>query len=431
VTGFAITVVMWGLGFVFRLPALTLPSPVLGGLMLGCLVAGGAAAGRLTRYSWRAGLGTGLVAATLDLMILGSLLGGRQPGEVERSRLLAQILGGDAGGVSGLWWVPCWLLCGAALGAVGSGLVARLLPAPAPHRPPVNWPCRMANVTVGSTLLLLFVGGVVTSKEAGMAVPDWPRTSGYLMFLFPLSRMTGGVYYEHTHRLLGCLTGLCAITLVVYLLVRDRRPFLRWLGPLVVLAVVTQGVLGGLRVTEDARTLAAVHGVLGQVVLCLVVSLAVVTTRTWREPHRLPAAGAGVDVGLSQVLAAAILLQLVLGGLLRHLDSSMTPHIVLAMPILLLGTCVGLRMLGLYQAAPTLVRAGVTVAGMIWVQVCLGIVTLAATAPTRGQGLAPRLADVVLSTAHQTLGASILAGVVVLILLCRRLLEPTVPAAAR
>ena len=72
---------------------------------------------------------------------------------------------------------------------------------------PNCWPHRLAVLTTAATFLLILAGGVVTNTGTGMAVPDWPTTFGYNMFLYPLSRMTGGVYYEHAHRLFGSLVG--------------------------------------------------------------------------------------------------------------------------------------------------------------------------------------------------------------------------------
>ena len=65
-------------------------------------------------------------------------------------------------------------------------------------RAAVHW---WAVLTAMLTFVLLCSGGLVTSHGAGMAVPDWPNSFGYNMFLFPVSRWVGGIFYEHTHRL--------------------------------------------------------------------------------------------------------------------------------------------------------------------------------------------------------------------------------------
>src|SRR5215475_10665959 len=81
-----------------------------------------------------------------------------------------------------------------------------------------GWLHRFACVTAAATLLLIALGGLVTSHEAGMSVPDWPNSYGYNMFLFPISKWAGGIFYEHTHRLLATIVGTLTVILT------------RWLG---------------------------------------------------------------------------------------------------------------------------------------------------------------------------------------------------------
>ena len=64
------------------------------------------------------------------------------------------------------------------------------------------WLHRFAVLTAAATLFLIWMGGLVTSHGVGMAVPDWPTTYGYNMFFFPFSQWVGGVFYEHSHRLI-------------------------------------------------------------------------------------------------------------------------------------------------------------------------------------------------------------------------------------
>src|SRR3982751_5919345 len=105
---------------------------------------------------------------------------------------------------------------------------------------------RLALSTAGATMLLVVFGGLVTNTGAALAVPDWPSTFGHNMFLFPWSGMVGGVFYEHSHRLLGALVGLLTVALAVTLWPRGGR--LRLLGLVALAAVIAQGVVGGLRV---------------------------------------------------------------------------------------------------------------------------------------------------------------------------------------
>ena len=193
------------------------------------------------------------------------------------------------------------------------------------------WLHRFILVTAAATFLLLGSGGMVTSHEAGMSVPDWPNTYGYNMFLFPVSKWVGGIFYEHTHRLLASGIGLLATVLAVWLWRKDARAWMRWLGVLAFVLVALQGVLGGLRVTLQMDKLGIVHGALAQLFFVLICALALFTSRWWqnlqtgRAGSPLPAVSAD---GVTRpggslrtlVLAATILifLQLILGATMRH-----------------------------------------------------------------------------------------------------------------
>ena len=190
------------------------------------------------------------------------------------------------------------------------------------------WLHRFILVTATATFLLLGSGGMVTSHEAGMSVPDWPNTYGYNMFWFPVSKWVGGIFYEHTHRLLASGIGLLTTVLAVWLWLRDPRPWLRWLGLLAFVLVALQGVLGGLRVTLDMDKLGIVHGALAQLFFVLTCALALFTSRWWlkvAQASRLPgqstvqtAAGTAALRWLVLMTTLLIFLQLILGATMRH-----------------------------------------------------------------------------------------------------------------
>ena len=136
------------------------------------------------------------------------------------------------------------------------------------------WLDRFAWFTAAATFLLLGLGGLVTSHEAGMSVPDWPTTYGYNMFLFPLHLWEGNILYEHTHRLLASLVGLLTSILAVWLWLREPRSWLRWLGAAAFFAILLQGLLGGLRVTLLKDEIGIFHAVLAQSFFVLVTLIA-------------------------------------------------------------------------------------------------------------------------------------------------------------
>ncbi len=191
------------------------------------------------------------------------------------------------------------------------------------------WPHRVAVVTTAATFLLILVGGVVTNTGAGLAVPDWPTTFGQNMFLFPWSKMVGGVLYEHAHRLLGSVVGSLTLTLAVLLWAVEPRSIVRGLGIAALAAVVIQGVLGGLRVVLAAAELAIVHGAFAHAFFALVAAIALLTSAGWRrEVPIVRSIGALRVRRLALWTTAGLYLQIVLGTLVTHLGARLDAHLV-------------------------------------------------------------------------------------------------------
>lgn len=182
------------------------------------------------------------------------------------------------------------------------------------HNP---WLSRYAWFTAFCTLVLICFGGLVTSHGAGLAVPDWPNTYGYNMFFFPVSQWVGGIFYEHTHRLVASGVGLLTTVLALWLWRNDSRRWLRWLGVVAFLLVVVQGVLGGLRVTLLKDEIGIFHGALAQLFFVVVTAIALFTTEWWENlaGRRL------VPIPVRHLFLAGtglVFLQLTLGAAMRH-----------------------------------------------------------------------------------------------------------------
>jgi cytochrome c oxidase assembly protein subunit 15 len=180
------------------------------------------------------------------------------------------------------------------------------------------WVHRYACVLSAATLLLVAAGGMVTSTQSGLSVPDWPTTYGYQMFSFPLSGMVGGIFYEHGHRLIASVVGLLTIGLALALWRVEPRRWVRRLGFAAVAAVVLQGVLGGLTVLyllPDAISIS--HAGLAQIFFCLSVTLAVVTSPRWRAPALLPVDDARLAWRMV-LLTGLVYVQVLIGATMRH-----------------------------------------------------------------------------------------------------------------
>jgi heme a synthase len=183
-----------------------------------------------------------------------------------------------------------------------------------------KWLDRFAWFTCIATLLLICSGGMVTSKGVGLAVPDWPTTFGYNMFLFPVSKWVGGILFEHTHRLIASAVGFLTIILAIWLWRSDDRRWVRNLGVIALAGVVVQGILGGLRVTMLKDEIGIFHACLAQAFVGLVVLVALVTTKFWRTLSNVfvtPKTFAPIRT-LAPLITLAIYAQLALGATMRH-----------------------------------------------------------------------------------------------------------------
>jgi len=247
-------------------------------------------------------------------------------------------------------------------------------------RPLVSYPRavhRLSWALAVTVFPLIWVGGLVTTTKAGMAVPDWPGTYGYNMFLYPWTTWFFGpwdLFIEHGHRLLGSLAGIWCLALVALAWSRSVPRAVWWLSVSALILVVIQGTLGGIRVLQIDREVAKLHGCFGQAFFAFVALMIVVTSRWWvrvgqanfwlggrtglrdsSEPAQAGAAGAKlganaeVESGVSSVgvpdrstwvamlgrlrvsrnLALAVFIlafgQLYLGASLRHIPESGTP----------------------------------------------------------------------------------------------------------
>jgi cytochrome c oxidase assembly protein subunit 15 len=405
--GFGSAVAAWAVGYICRMPSARVPSGILLVLLLVCFLGGGWIAGRRTGDGLGAGLRVGVVASLINLLVLAGLLGGDRPNTVVPSALI---------------WIPGSILAGGVLGAIGAAVGSGRA---ATRVPPTNWTGAFAKVAATATFFLLIVGGIVTGHEAGLAVVDWPNSYGYAMFLYPLSSMSGGIYYEHAHRLFGTLVGLTTLVLAVHLQIADSRRWLKRCAWAALIVVVVQGILGGLRVTgrftmsdlpgatEPNLGLAVVHGVVGQSFFAIMVAIATFTSTAWRA--RAVAATVGASSAgrpLSAVLVLLLIVQIVVGAIQRHLAQGLLVHITLGSFVAIVAGVVGAQAWARWRATRVLRRMGPSLGVLAAAQMLLGVAALLVTTLTAD--VTPRpVVDVVATTIHQAAGAALLAVAVV------------------
>ncbi len=331
------------------------------------------------------------------------------------------------------------------------------------------WPHRWAIALACATFPLLWVGGLVTTTDAGMAVPDWPSTYGYNLLLYPWSTWIAGpwdIFVEHGHRLIAATVGLITIGLVVVLWRKDDRRWVHGLGVCALALVVTQGIMGGLRVLWDERTMAMFHGVTGPLFFALAVALVVFSSQNWHiarpswpesgpretDPRwvgYISSANAGVIRALAIVTCILVYLQIVLGAVLRHIPIAADPstfavavrfHLFLAAVLSLhVALLVYLVVRRAHHVRP-LAGLAIMLALLLVLQLALGAGTWTVkyAIPAWAAGWLPPMTTAIhdggamqthVITAHVAMGSLLLATALALALYAHRLLA--VPAATR
>ena len=279
-----------------------------------------------------------------------------------------------------------------------------------------RWPHRLALVTTVSTVILILVGGVVTNTGTGMAVPDWPTTFGYNMFLYPWSKMIGGIFYEHTHRLIGSVVGAMTLTLAVVLWAVEPRWWVRGLGVAALVAVVFQGVLGGLRVVLAQDALAIVHGGFAHAFFALVAGMALLTSPSWRTPVSLISSNDARRLRrLSVWTTAGLYLQVILGTLVTHLGARVDAHILVGGLVSVAVLLLGFRIVPRQADWPELVRPTEALRALWALQLALGLGAYVAKFHAADVSLGPGL-SLALPVSHRLTGSVMLIASVVLTL---------------
>lgn len=279
--------------------------------------------------------------------------------------------------------------------------------------------------------LLLIAGGLVTSNNAGLAVPDWPTSFGSL---YKMPRMIGGVKFEHGHRVVAEVVGLLTIVVAVWTWLVDQRRWMRCLTLAAVAGVIFQGVLGGLTVLNFLPpAISTAHATVGQTLFCVLAAIAVFTSRSWLdEPAELiPQKDARLLLRHCWMLLGFLYLQLILGAAFRHvwtkwgppgsnhwpvqkiIHAFLYPHILNSLLIAGLIVYVSLRALSKHSNVPHLRRPALALLLLLIAQLLLGVSAYVVRVIQGVTEVQPTLGLVSVTVAHLGVGALILALTVV------------------
>lgn len=280
---------------------------------------------------------------------------------------------------------------------------------------------RFALLLVACTLFLVVAGASVTSNEAGLSVPDWPLSYGQVM-----PEMTGGVFYEHGHRMVATTVGFLTIILAVWLWKADGRAWMRKLGWIALAGVILQGVFGGLTVLlKLPAQISIVHACLAQLFFSTTAAIALFTSPGWRKDPEIVVDEHSPSLRTLAVLGAVVLFaQTALGASYRHKVLGLVPHIAGA--LVAAGVVLAVAMFALQQFPKheTLRRWSVLLVTVTMVQVFLGIAAYMSRIYT-SESAQPMPVMVLFTVLHVAFGALTLAtGVAFAIQVLRNVRRP-------
>jgi heme a synthase len=270
---------------------------------------------------------------------------------------------------------------------------------------------RFAVFIACATFVLIIAGALVTSNDAGLSVPDWPTSYGSYYKLPP---WTGGIVYEHSHRMIAEVTGALTITITVWTFLADRR---RWMKALAIGAlgtIIVQGILGGMTVLHFLPPLiSSAHAAVGQTFFCIACAIALFTGRNWVQevsPGSANETRGPQLLTLAALSLFAIYLQLYFGAMFRHHGMGWLPHVVNAPLVALLLTWTSVRAISQYPKIAAIRRPAVTILFLVVVQLCLGFLAFLTRVEWGKDAAQPEMAMVASTVAHVAVGALLLAS---------------------
>jgi len=279
---------------------------------------------------------------------------------------------------------------------------------------------RLARFTVAWTVLLFVAGALVTSNDAALSVPDWPKSFGTW---FPsLRQLAGGAFFEHSHRVIAGVLGVLILALAVVIWVKDERRWLRWFGAIAVGGVIVQAVLGGEVVRQLLHYwLPVMHACFAEIIFAAALAIAVFTSKWWMsERPQLVDSGSPSIHTVAAFNAEIIFLQVVLGAGFRHQELPIWPHIVGAFVVMgsVIWTAIALRKR--FGNSPELTRARMLLHSIFGIQFLLGFGAYWSRLAT-ANAPQPMPVMVLLTVTHTVVGALLFAFSVLIVLMCYRI----------
>jgi cytochrome c oxidase assembly protein subunit 15 len=271
---------------------------------------------------------------------------------------------------------------------------------------------------------VITAGALVTSNDAGLSVPDWPTSFGYLV---KVPHFVGGVRYEWSHRMVAGTLGMLTLAIAIWTLLLEKRRWLRWLAIGGVCTFIAQATLGGMTVLFfQPPWLSTAHATVAQTFFCIAVAIALFTGRKWvtdrtqedqskKEQPQVEFDARRPSLALLTLLSIFVLyVQLILGGMFRHHGMSWWPHVLNAVIVSFVLAWTAVRALSVYSKIEAVRRPAIVMLSLLITQLCLGFTAFLTRVAWGRDAAQPELPMVVSTVAHVAVGALLLATTVVL-----------------
>jgi heme a synthase len=271
-----------------------------------------------------------------------------------------------------------------------------------------------AVFTACATFVVITAGALVTSNDAGLSVPDWPTSFGYLV---KVPHFVGGVRYEWSHRMVAGTLVTLTLAIAIWTLLVEGRRRMRWLAVGAFCTVIAQAVLGGLTVLLfQPPAVSTAHATVAQTFFCIAVAIALFTGRKWMEEQPQVEFDSRRPSMFTLTLLSIFVLyvQLILGGMFRHHGMSWWPHVVNAAIVAFVLAWTAVRTLSIYSHIAAVRRPAIIMLSLLITQLCLGFMAFLTRIAWGRNATQPELPMVVSTVAHVAMGALLLATTVVL-----------------
>ena len=264
------------------------------------------------------------------------------------------------------------------------------------------------------SFLVIMAGASVTSNDAGLSVPDWPTSFGYLV---KVPHLVGGVRFEWSHRMVAGSLVVLTLAIAAWTLLVEKRSWLRKLAVAALGTVIAQAILGGMTVLFlQPPAVSSAHAALAQTFFCVAVCIAMFTGQKWvEEVPKVEFDSRRPSLFTLTLLSIVVLyVQLILGAMFRHRGMSWWPHVAHALVVTVVLTWTAVRALSVYSKIEAVRKPALIMLSLMIAQLCLGFAAFLTRVAWGRDAVQPELAMVTATVAHVAVGALLLATTVIL-----------------